>query len=224
MIQVPLQDTSAYTILQHMVQNSTKRGRPPAFDRDSVVEQTVHLFWEKGYEGASLQELEMRTGLNRSSLYNSFGSKEALFSLALDRYLNEVATRMLAPLEYGTGGMDDIVSFVEALAEWFTSPAASAGCLMVNSMVEFRGTDGGIVQEACRYTERFRAAASAAFGRAVARGELPEGDATPKVDLLLGMILGLNVAAGSGVTGLATQLIQAMRVQVVSWSKRGVGQ
>jgi len=204
--------------LQHMVQKSSKPGRPLTFDRDATLDQVVDLFWQQGYEGVSLQDLEDRTGLNRSSLYNSFGSKEALFSLALDRYLSEVAGRLLVPLEEGTAGMDDIRRFVEALSQWFSSPASAAGCLMINSMVEFGGTHDQIVGEACRYTDRFRIAAQGAFERARALGELSTKDIEPKVDLLLGMVLALNVAARSGVPGLTEQLVKAVRAQVRSWS------
>jgi TetR/AcrR family transcriptional regulator, transcriptional repressor for nem operon len=201
-----------------MVQNTPGPGRPLTFARDVVLEEMVRLFWEKGYEGVSLKDLEDRTGLNRSSLYNSFGSKEALFSLALDRYLREVAGRLLVPLEEGEKGMEDIHAFIEAVAAWFSSPASNAGCLMVNSMVEFGGSKEEIVREACHYTDRFRAAASSALTRAIRRGELPEGEVEPRVDLLLGMILALNVAARSGVPGLTGQLVDALRVQVREWA------
>lgn len=203
-----------------MVQNTSRPGRPIAFDREAVLAEMVRLFWEEGYEGASFQKLEARTGLNRSSLYNSFGSKETLFSLALDRYLREVAGRLLVPLEEGTKGMEDIHAFVDALATWFASPASAPGCLMVNSIVEFGGSREEIVREACRYTDRFRVAASAALTRAFERGELPEGGVEPKADLLLGTILALNVAARSGVPGLTEQLVNAMRVQVRDWTGR----
>ena len=202
-----------------MVQKPPGPGRPLTFDRDAVLEEMVRLFWEQGYEGVSLRDLEDRTGLNRSSLYNSFGSKEELFSLALDRYLREVAGRLLVPLEEGTQGLQDIHAFVEALATWFSSPASAPGCLMVNSMVEFGGSREEIVQEACRYTDRFRAAASAALRRAVRRGELREGAVEPRVDLLLGMILALNVAARSGVPGLTGELVTALRVQIREWAR-----
>lgn len=200
-----------------MVQNTPGPGRPLTFKRDVVLEGVVRLFWEQGYEGVSMKELEGRTGLNRSSLYNSFGSKEALFSQALDRYVAQVATRFLVPLEQGTEGLDDILTFVEALERWFSSAVSEAGCLMVNSMVEFGGTHEKVVGEACHYTDRFRGAAAAALARAVQRGEFPDCDLQAKADLLLGMILALNVAARSGVPGLAMELVNAMRVQVQAW-------
>ena len=57
--------------------------RPKGYDRDAVLVAARDLFWEQGYERASIADLEKRTGLNRSSIYQEFGSKRELFSAAL---------------------------------------------------------------------------------------------------------------------------------------------
>ena len=63
------------------------RGRPREFDRDDVLGHAMTLFWEKGFEASSLSDIVEATGLNKSSLYNAFGSKSELFSTALERYV-----------------------------------------------------------------------------------------------------------------------------------------
>lgn len=63
-----------------------KRGRPALFQPDRVVEQVADLFWARGYDGVSLSDITSATGLSKSSLYNSFGDKDALFTAALSRY------------------------------------------------------------------------------------------------------------------------------------------
>ena len=60
--------------------------RPKSFDEDAVLDQAVELFWDRGYEGTSLADLEAHLGLGRQSLYNAFGDKHTLFLKALDRY------------------------------------------------------------------------------------------------------------------------------------------
>src|SRR4051794_3997112 len=62
------------------------KGRPRAFDPERALDRALRVFWEKGYEGASLPELTRAMGINRPSMYAAFGNKEALFRKAIDRY------------------------------------------------------------------------------------------------------------------------------------------
>src|SRR5213080_2666917 len=64
------------------------RGRPRAFDPDAALDRAMHVFWAKGYEGASLSDLTRSMRINRPSLYAAFGNKEQLFGKVLDRYAN----------------------------------------------------------------------------------------------------------------------------------------
>ena len=61
-------------------------GRPRAFCETSALDAAMRAFWEKGYEGASLDDLTQAMGINRSSLYASFGDKEQLFKRAIAHY------------------------------------------------------------------------------------------------------------------------------------------
>src|SRR3979411_3513986 len=65
-----------------------QRGRPRAFDPDAALERAMHVFWAKGYEGASLSGLTRAMRINRPSLYAAFGNKEQLFGKVLDRYMD----------------------------------------------------------------------------------------------------------------------------------------
>ena len=64
------------------------RGRPRAFDPDVALDRAMHVFWAKGYEGASLSDLTRAMRINRPSLYAAFGNKEQLFRKVLDRYMD----------------------------------------------------------------------------------------------------------------------------------------
>ena len=65
------------------------RGRPREFDVEEALAAALHVFWEKGYEGASLTDLTEAMGITRPSLYAAFGNKEDLFKRALDLYERE---------------------------------------------------------------------------------------------------------------------------------------
>ena len=80
---------------------AAQRGRPRAFDPDAALERAMHVFWAKGYEGASLSDLTRAMRINRPSLYAAFGNKEQLFRKVLDRYVD-------GPLAY----------FGKAFEEW----------------------------------------------------------------------------------------------------------
>src|SRR5438105_6355851 len=64
------------------------RGRPRGFDPDAALDRAMHVFWAKGYEGASLSDLTRAMRINRPSLYAAFGNKEQLFRKVLDRYMD----------------------------------------------------------------------------------------------------------------------------------------
>src|SRR6202047_2556049 len=68
--------------------SAARLGRPRAFDPDTALERAMHVFWAKGYEGASLSNLTRAMRINRPSLYSAFGNKEQLFRKALDRYMD----------------------------------------------------------------------------------------------------------------------------------------
>jgi TetR/AcrR family transcriptional repressor of nem operon len=64
------------------------------FDPGQALASAMSLFWRKGYEATSLQDLLKATGLSKSSLYQTFGSKRALFERSLDLYRREMVARM----------------------------------------------------------------------------------------------------------------------------------
>ena len=65
---------------------TTTRGRPREFDPEEALTAALRVFWQRGYEGASMAELTEAMGITKPSLYACFGNKEALFKKALDLY------------------------------------------------------------------------------------------------------------------------------------------
>ena len=119
-------------------------GRPLGFDPDHVLEIAMTLFWEHGYDGVSISDLTAATGINRRSLYATFGSKEQLFYRAVDRYLagpgGFVAAAMAQPTAWHVA-----YAMAHGAADAYTDPASPRGCLLVQGALA-SGADAAPVQ------------------------------------------------------------------------------
>lgn len=198
--------------------DTTASGRPRQFSDDAVLEKAMRIFWKRGFEGTSLQDLQAGMGLSRSSLYNAFGSKRALFERAMDRYGRERNVGILPSLLHGNRGLDDINAFFEGLAEALSTSRANRGCFMVNSMIEFGGDDAVVVHKGTAYFNRVQRAFAAALHRATERGEIDAGNIDDRARLLVTLAMGFNVQAraGSGARELA-RLAKIACDQTQSW-------
>ena len=110
-------------------------GRLQTFDSGVVVQAARNLFWDKGFDGASLAELEAATGVGRSSLYHAFGSKRGLFDAAVTDYLETVIRPRLAGLRAGPRDSSALLEYFAGLARATVTQApdsAQTGCLLVN--------------------------------------------------------------------------------------------
>jgi len=189
-------------------------GRPPSFSTEKVVANALDTFWRLGYEETSLADLERDTGVNRSTIYNSFDGKEGLFVAAVASYLDEVEATMVGPLRDGTGGLSDLLAFIERRRAPVTDPAVPRGCLLANAMVT-----GDAASATSHYVRTFRDAIDAALDRAVELGEIGPEEQSPHAATFLACTLGVNLAAKSGmsVTELH-ELLDGLRDTVKGWA------
>ncbi|MBM7830846.1 AcrR family transcriptional regulator [Agromyces cerinus] len=111
-------------------------GRQQMFDTAEVVRAARTVFWQHGYEDASIPDLEAATGLKRSSIYHAFDSKRGLFDAAVNSYLDEVVRPRLRPLTVPQVSPDAIVEYftgLRAALERSDSFTAENGCLLINA-------------------------------------------------------------------------------------------
>jgi AcrR family transcriptional regulator len=193
--------------------------RPKGYDRDAVLVAARDLFWEQGYERVSIADLERCTGLNRSSIYQEFGSKHELFAAALECYADRVIADLLADLrDESRPGLDAIIALFQRLAELFRCDAgvSTRGCLMVNAIAELAAHDPAVRAQAEGYRDRLRASFGAALARAARRAEIGMDTVDSRARLLASTLMGiwLSVRIDPADAGV---LCQTVARQVESW-------
>ena len=110
-------------------------GRPRKFDRDEVLDRAVTAFWEKGYSGTSLDDLTEAMGINRPSLYATFGNKHDLFMEVIDRYSVTLGCQPVKALQSEPDIKKAVEEFLKASIRCVTSDGPR-GCLIVSVALE----------------------------------------------------------------------------------------
>ncbi|MCK2212243.1 TetR/AcrR family transcriptional regulator [Actinomadura sp. ATCC 31491] len=108
-------------------------GRPRAFDPDAALDRALEVFWRQGYEGTSLSDLTAAMGINRPSLYGTFGNKEELFAKVLERYVGGPGAFAAEALDAPTA-REVVERLVRGAVELTAGPGAPGGCLNVNTV------------------------------------------------------------------------------------------
>jgi TetR/AcrR family transcriptional regulator, transcriptional repressor for nem operon len=158
--------------------------RPREFDPDTVLNQAMLRFWERGYRATSIEDLVKATGVNPGSLYGAFpGGKHTLFLKSLERYTKLVVPRQLGPLAEPNASLAEIRGYFDGLIEDLTSPTGGQGCLLVNSTIENAAEDAEVAAVVREHLARLASCVESALRNAIQRGEVratldPVGAAT----------------------------------------------
>lgn len=174
------------------------RGRPREFDPDKALASALHVFWEHGYEGASMAELTDAMGITKPSLYACFGNKEALFKKALDLYEREKLSYIKCALEAATAkGVAE--RLLEGALATQCSKGDPQGCLGVISMLSCTNEAASIREHVIARRASSEHALVERFERAKAEGDLPDGVEPKALAACLTTVLqGLATKAQSG--------------------------
>lgn len=120
--------------------------RTKQYNEAEVVEKAMNLFWKNGYETTSMQMLEREMGINKFSIYSSFGNKHGLFLESLKLYKSNVST-VLDKLKKGTKGIEDIKQFFyDSVSSSFKNDKAK-GCFVTNTYNEFSDKEDECIQK-----------------------------------------------------------------------------
>lgn len=181
------------------------------FDQDAVLGTVVRLFWRQGLATTGVQDLVTATGVNRSSLYATFGDKHALYLAALDRYLDEHALPGFARLAADQRGLPAITQFFNQLIRTrCTGERARWGCLIVNAHAGTESADPEVRRRLDRHHEHLRAALRHALDTAHRLDQLiPTVDTDATAGHLALLAYGLNLRSRAGAP--ATELKRTVR-------------
>lgn len=185
----------------------SRSGRPRAFDADEALERATRVFWEQGYDGASLADLTKAMGITKTSMYAAFGNKDDLFARALERYTENAA-------EYGAKALDQptarevATTFLDGAVFASTRPGYPPGCLGVQGSLvagsAARNARDTLIAWREEGVERLRQR----FARAVKDGDLPStSDPALLARYLMTVANGIAVQAVSGAGRQELQLV-----------------
>jgi AcrR family transcriptional regulator len=173
-------------------------GRHREFDIDQALDAALSVFWQKGYEGASFEDLTRATGVARPGLYAAFGNKEALFRKALDRYDTTYMAFMSDAL--GEPKARDVVRrILEGSLGVQTMYPDSRGCLGINGALACSSEAEPIRQELVRRRRSTETALRRRFERARSEGDLPaSADCDALATYVMTVSQGMAVQAKGG--------------------------
>lgn len=165
--------------------------RPKEFDVDLALQRALEVFWQKGYEATSMQDLVDAMGIQRASLYGTFGDKRSLYLRALDSYQAKAFEEMRERLETATSPRDALVDLLLGAAGIACSRSGRKGCFCVNASVELGAEDRDIAGRMRAHGQAVEGLFAAALRRAVELHELP-ADTDP--ERLATFVFGLLIA------------------------------
>lgn len=195
-----------------------KRGRPASFDRAEAVERAMELFWARGYEGVTLEDLlSAMGGITPPSFYHAFGSKEDLFQEAVDLYTTTFGGPIVRALQEGRTARESVDAMLRRTVESISRPGKPRGCMLVRGAMTCARSNMGPQQYVHAMRQRAPKVIKERLDRAVAEGELSAGLDTASVASFFATIThGLGVRAGDGASRPA--LMAAVDGAMAAWS------
>ncbi|MEJ1239255.1 TetR/AcrR family transcriptional regulator [Chryseolinea sp. T2] len=151
--------------------------RSKDFDENEVLARAVKLFWLKGYNGTSMQDLVDTLGISRSSLYDTYVDKHTLYLKALEFYKSASQKEICDIAAKTASAKDAMKRLLEFVTNGLLSDKEHKGCFMLNAEVEVAAQDSEVMQIVCENDRQIEEA----FLQVIRRGQ-KSGDITSKKD------------------------------------------
>lgn len=175
------------------------RGRPRKTDPDTALEVAMRVFWDKGFEGTSMNDIAEATGMAKPGLYATFGDKEGLYAKALTRYF-DLFTPTRDDLVTSTDSLEiTLRRFLLTIAQGSADRNRPGGCFVVNSVVECAGKPPVLKDLGRSCEEKRRGSFVIRFKKELDAGRLPvDTDIEALADFFDGQCVALAVMGRAG--------------------------
>lgn len=168
------------------------------FDSDDALAKAMSAFWARGYEATSIQDLLAVMGINRGSLYATFGDKHSLFMAALRRYDARYRADWIATLSQSASPRAAILGAFESAIATAIDQGSSDGCLLVNTALELSPHDPEVAALVAKSFQEMEGFFHAMITESQAKGEIPTAvEPVGTARALLSLFIGLRVLARS---------------------------
>lgn len=195
--------------------STRKKGRPRTFDRDVALARAMNVFWQRGYEPATIAELCAAMEINPPSLYAAFGNKAQLFLEAARHYKTLYWSPAWARLADNPDIFAGMAGFFQEAAGIVTSQDAPCGCLIILAATNV-SAEGETVNDALK---ELREASLDCFltriGRAIDDGQLPVDTDTPAMAAAFNTMLdGMSLRARDGASRSELEQVGAIAMSM----------
>ncbi|QYK07004.1 TetR/AcrR family transcriptional regulator [Shewanella zhangzhouensis] len=180
--------------------NSPSVGRPRTFDCEAALEKALEVFWQKGYDGASLSDLTEAMGINKPSLYAAFGNKEKLFLKAIELYENRPSSFFLPALAKPTA-YEVAEHMLYGAAMNMADKSHPQGCVIIQGALSCSEAAATVKEELINRRIEGELKLRERFAKAVRESDLPVDTEVEVLARYIGTVLqGMAIQANNGST------------------------
>jgi TetR/AcrR family transcriptional repressor of nem operon len=171
--------------------------RTKDFDENEVLAKAIQIFWYKGYNATSMQDLVDGLGISRSSLYDTYTDKHTLFIKALESYQCNGAQGIQEIIDKTVSARETVKKLLEFATNDMLDDKQQKGCFMVNAEVEVAPHDAEVNNLVCRNDQHMEEAFFKVIQKGIDSGEIKKQDARALARFIFNALKGMRVTAKS---------------------------
>ncbi len=154
------------------------------FDQDEALTRAMQAFWKRGYEATSMQDLVSIMGINRASMYQTYGNKQTLFLASIDCYIKNILEQMTQSLDLPGSPLENLETLFKSVIGQ-SLQSKQHGCFIANTAIELGPHDAQIAEKLRAVWHQFEITFTTLIQRAIDNKELSSNANAGQLALLL---------------------------------------